>query len=196
MAAEVSSRVCAVITKVVGLKLKVSRNVDNPVDKEGTLYLLEIGIDGKMVTKIGVTGRKIEDRVVEITASCFKKYRYFPYVKPKRFRVVEEVYKKEAVLLQYFKPWKYESMNKFGGCQELIDLPVDEIVPVYEELLLQGELSEDTKSEGRKAFEDARVKAVDGAVRGARRDDIAEVGVFTERVGDETAGEAENKEAD
>lgn len=111
-------------------------NLEHVCKREGLLYLLEIEVDGKVVVKIGVTCRdKIEDRCAEILVSHFKSYRFFPYLRPKRFRKVDDIFGKEKWLLEYFKDRKYESAKKFGGCQELVDVPIDEVVEVYEGLV-------------------------------------------------------------
>ena len=42
--------------------------------KNGILYVILIELEGKPLVKIGVTHRSIEDRVVEILTSIFKRY--------------------------------------------------------------------------------------------------------------------------
>ena len=118
------------------MKLQVSHDLEHLGRKEGILYLLDIEVDGKRVVKIGVTCRpKIEDRVCEILTSHFHAYRFFNYCRPKRFRKVENPYDKEAQLLKYFKDRKYESEKIFSGCQELVEVDLDEAVEVYERLV-------------------------------------------------------------
>lgn len=118
------------------MNLCVSHNLDAKTSKEGILYVLDIEVDGKKVVKIGVTCRpKIEDRVCEILTSHFHAYRFFTYCRPKRYRKVEDPYDKESQLLRYFKDRKYVSEKVFSGCQELVDVTLDEVVEVYERLL-------------------------------------------------------------
>jgi hypothetical protein len=90
----------------------ITNNIDSI---RNILYVLEIDLDDKKVIKIGVTSRKIEDRVCEIVTSIFKTYRYFPKVYPKRFRKVEDNLDKEQFLLKYLEEYKYMSDNSFGG---------------------------------------------------------------------------------
>lgn len=101
----------------------------------GILYLLLFELEGKSLVKIGVTTRTIEDRTSEILVGIFKKYREFPYCKPKRFRTTESVYEKEAALHKYFNDYKYKTLHKFGGSTEFFDVPLDQVVSVYEDLL-------------------------------------------------------------
>jgi len=123
------------------MNLKVStKNLDHPATKAGIVYVLEIDVDGKRVIKIGVTGRKIEDRCSEILVSYFKSYREFPYLRPKRFRKTADMFAREKELLTYFSDRKYTSEKKFGGCQELVDVPVEEVVEKYEEVMSNAEV--------------------------------------------------------
>ena len=144
----------------MGLKLpKVSMDVDKVIDGKGLLYLLELDVDDRRVQKIGITRRSIEDRVCEITSSYFKTRRYFPYVRPKRFREVDEVFKKEAMLLEFFKSYRYEVKQKFSGFSELVDVDnIDFIVKVYEEVVNTGEISEDSKKFRDKDLKEKRAK--------------------------------------
>ena len=119
---------------------KVSK--DKVKDKPQILYLLEMHIDDKVIVKIGITGRDIADRVVEITQSCFASYRYFPYVRPKRFRKVDDAFKYEQMLLEYFSKWAYKSEHRFSGSTELVEVPLEDVVEMYEYLLEKGELPE------------------------------------------------------
>lgn len=144
----------------MGLKLpKVTTDVDKVIDGKGLLYLLEIEVEGEMVQKIGITRRHIEDRVVEITASYFKAWRYFPYVRPKRYREVDDVLKKEAMLLEFFKDYKVDVRKKFDGYSELRDVDdIGFIVQVYEEVVTTGEISEDSKKLRDEDIEKKRAK--------------------------------------
>lgn len=120
----------------MGLKdLQVRTDPNDLIVKDGIVYILEIDIDGKQIVKIGVTARKIEERVCEILTSFWKSYRVFPRLYPKRFRRTSDIYGKEKALLSYFSDRKYTSEKKFSGCQELVDVPLDEVVKKYEEIL-------------------------------------------------------------
>jgi len=110
------------------------------IKTEGILYVLLIQIEGKDLVKIGVTSRGIADRVLEITESVWIKYRYFPYVYPKRFRKTDGYLGKEKVLHKYFKEYKYKTEFKFGGSTECFSAPLDKVVAAYEYLLEHGNL--------------------------------------------------------
>lgn len=115
------------------MKLKVSSK--SCEDDPGILYLVEFELEGKTLIKIGVTTRKIEDRMTEILTSIFKKYREFPYCRPKRFRQTDNVYEKESILHEYFKEYNYVPSKKFSGSTEFFEMELDYAVKVYEDLL-------------------------------------------------------------
>ena len=117
----------------MGLKFKV--NSKDLGEDPGIVYLLEIAMEEKTVVKIGVTTRKIEERVVEILTSAFHQYRTFYACYPKRFKKTTEIFKKEAMLHRYFADRRYKPQKIFGGCTELFDIPLDEAVEVYERVL-------------------------------------------------------------
>ena len=127
---------------------KVTTSVDKISNDKGLLYLLEIEVEGNLVQKIGVTKRKIEQRVCEIVTSYFKVWRYFPYVRPKRFRHVNEVFSKEAMLLNFFKDYKVNVTKPFSGSTELVNVDnLDFIVSVYEEVVKNGKISENSEKQ-------------------------------------------------
>tara|TARA_B110000908_G_scaffold166475_1_gene217679 strand:- start:247 stop:621 length:375 start_codon:yes stop_codon:yes gene_type:complete len=101
----------------------------------GILYLVCFNLEGKDLVKIGVTTRKIEDRVSEILVSIFKKYREFPYCRPKRFKKTCDIFEKESVLHEHFKEYRYITKNKFSGSTEFFDVPLHEVIEAYENLL-------------------------------------------------------------
>lgn len=105
------------------------------------LYLLELEIDGVKVVKFGITRRKIYERVAEILISCFHSFRRFPACYPKRFKKVDDALVKEAMLLDYFKEFKYDGY-KFSGYTEVRTISLEEAVEVYDYLLKEGKLPE------------------------------------------------------
>lgn len=115
------------------MNIKVSKKKIE--DDPGILYLVHFHLDGKDLVKIGVTTRAIEDRVSEILCSIFKKYREFPYCRPKRFKKTSNIFEKEAILHKYFDKYSYTPTNKFSGSTEFFEVPLDEAVEAYEKLL-------------------------------------------------------------
>ena len=101
----------------------------------GIIYVILVELDGKSLVKIGVTHRRIEDRVSEILVGIFKKYREFPYCKPKRFRTTSETYKKEKALHKHFSDYSYTPSKKFGGSTEFFDIPLDDVVAIYDDMV-------------------------------------------------------------
>lgn len=122
--------------------MKITKDGLSLQEDLGILYLVYFELDGKQLVKIGVTSRTIEERVAEILVSIFKKYREFPYCRPKRFRKTGNVYEKEAKLHEYFKEYNYEPAKKFSGSTEFFDIPLDDVVKVYENLLNGKDLDE------------------------------------------------------
>lgn len=103
--------------------------------KPGILYVILIELEGKSLVKIGVTHRSIEDRVSEILVGIFKKYREFPYCKPKRFRTTRDTYKKEKQLHKHFSDYRYSPNKKFGGSTEFFDIPLEDVVKIYDSVV-------------------------------------------------------------
>lgn len=122
--------------------MKVSKTETCIAEDPGILYLVHFKLDDKDLVKIGVTSRTIEERISEILVSIFKTYREFPYCRPKRFRKTGNVYEKEAILHKYFKEYSYTPDKKFSGSTEFFDIPLDDVVKVYEDLLNGKELYE------------------------------------------------------
>lgn len=117
------------------MKLKVS--VDNIVNRgEGIVYILQIRLEERELIKIGVTTReRIEERVCEILAAIWKRYRVFPECKVKRFRKTVDIYEKESYLHGQFKEFKYSTLHKFGGSTEMFQTDIEDVVAAYDELI-------------------------------------------------------------
>lgn len=128
------------------MNFKVSTK--NVQEDKGIVYLLEIHMEEKILVKIGITSRpKIEDRVTEILVSIFKSYRYFPYLRPKRFTKTSDIMTKEAMLHKYFEERRYITEHKWGGSTEVFDIPLDEAVEVYERVLKGEDINESRQEE-------------------------------------------------
>jgi len=105
-------------------------------DTKGILYVLVIHLEDKELIKVGITQRpKIEDRVSEILVGIFKKYRIFPYCKPKKFTTVDDVFKKEAEMHKYLDKYRYKTEHMFGGHSEFFHVELDVVLDAYERLL-------------------------------------------------------------
>ena len=106
-------------------------------DDSGILYLLVIKLDcGTEVYKVGVTKRKVEERVAEILTSFWVSYRYFPYCYPKRFKTTSNVYDKEACMHKDLKDYKYTFDKSFGGHTEFFSgIPLDVLLEKYESVI-------------------------------------------------------------
>lgn len=118
------------------MKLKVCTS--NLTDKEtssGILYVLEIELEGKKLVKVGVTERDVEVRVCEILTSIWKRYREFPRCYPKRFRVVVDVYGKEAEMHRRLEMYRYVTEHVFSGHTEMFLVDLDLVVEEYEKVI-------------------------------------------------------------
>lgn len=123
-----------VVKDVASTKRKRKRKVkDKP--KSGILYVLLFELEGKQLVKIGITSRKMEDRVLEIIEAIFQKYRVFPMCNPRRFTRTEDYAAKERQLHKMFKEYSFKPSKKFGGYTEFFDVPVDKVVEAYDELV-------------------------------------------------------------
>ena len=109
-------------------------------DARSILYLLDMELEDKMVRKIGITSKKIEDRLQGIAMSVFSKHRYVPYIRPKRYRKVDNALVKEQKILEYMKEYKWTSEKEFGGHTEMLDVDLDVLVDVYEKVVKGEEL--------------------------------------------------------
>ena len=98
---------------------------------EGIVYLLDMEVDDVRVVKIGVTRRKIWERVVEITTSYFHKYRYFPRVKPMKFSKANGYFAVETMLHRYFREMKYWAKEQFMGSNELFKVDEEVVKTAY-----------------------------------------------------------------
>ncbi len=124
------------------MRIKVSKDKENLEEDIGVLYVVYFRLGDKDLVKIGVTGRTVVERVSEVLVSIFKKYREFPYCRPKRFRKTGNAYENEALLHEYFKDSNYTPTKIFSGSTEFFEVPLDEVVNVYENLLNGKELDE------------------------------------------------------
>lgn len=117
------------------LNFKLTGNIEDQT--KGILYILIIRLeDNTEVVKIGVTKRKIEDRIQEILLSFYTAYRYFPYCYPKRFKTTTDVFGKESILHKEFALSSYTFDKKFGGYTEFFkDLDMDLVLKRYEEII-------------------------------------------------------------
>lgn len=168
---------------------------------EGILYLLCLNVDGVDVVKIGVTTRKIDDRVCEILHSHYKVYRWFPECYPKRFRKTKDVYEKEKILLDYFELYKFNAKKPFGGCQELVYAPLELVVEIYEKVLNGEELEESIRipsetddiysNDGRRPSSVQRTGKNFGDEDGGSRLDVAERGMEDTQVQEENSRESD-----
>ena len=120
------------------MKLKVSTASAIKTPKKarkkhkGIVYVLEIDLEDKKLIKVGITTRRIEDRVCEILTAVWKKYRIFPQCCVKRFTSFDNPAAIEASIHDKLKEFRYKTLHKFSGSTEFFFLPLADVVTVYD----------------------------------------------------------------
>ena len=105
-------------------------------EHDGIVYILILEIGGETVYKIGVTQRNIEERVVEILTSFWRKYRYFPRCETKRFKSTTDIFSKEAALHYHFDKVRYTPEHKTDGSNEFFQIEdLEYLLDVYSRCL-------------------------------------------------------------
>jgi hypothetical protein len=125
--------------------MKLSISTAELVDKGdvGIVYVLELHLEDKVLVKIGITKRRIKDRVLEILDAIHSKYRYYPHCKQLRFKTVNDPRSVESSLHEYFTRYSYTTEHKWGGSTELFDVDKEIVKAAYDRLLEEGTLDED-----------------------------------------------------
>lgn len=116
-------------------KKKWSKKSSSKKKAEGILYVLIIKLEDKELIKVGVTTRRIEERVCEILTEIWKKYRIFPECYVKRYRTTEQVYALEADMHLQLKEYSYTTQFKFSGCTEFFLIDIDTVTVIYDKLI-------------------------------------------------------------
>ena len=117
------------------MKLTINKQSLVKDSSKGILYLLELHLEDKVLVKVGITHRKIEDRVLEILLAIHTKYRYYPHCKQLRFKTVEDPLAKEQLLHKYLDEYSYTTEHKWGGSTELFLVDVAAAKEAYDKLL-------------------------------------------------------------
>ena len=108
------------------------RKFDHKKKYNGTVYVLQIELEAKILYKIGSTGRSANKRAQEILGEIEYKYGYFPRTKiVKRIQCVD-YYKVEAALHERFKKNWYKTKHEFTGHTELFDITLADILEWYD----------------------------------------------------------------
>jgi hypothetical protein len=137
----------------------------------GIVYAILVELDGKSLVKIGVTHRRIQDRVSEILTGIFMKYRFYPYCKPLRFKTTEDPYQVEKDFHDYFSEFSYTPDKKFDGSTEFFDVPFEEVVKVYDENVVIVKKERKSRGAGTRAKRKPRkVAAKEGVFFTASKD--------------------------
>jgi len=100
----------------------------------GTVYLMKVEIEGVIVYKIGLSARKLINRMVEQTIALHGVIGYLP-----RVEVIAEIktkyyYEVERYMLDRFKESRCKFNYTFNGSTEYVDADEDELLKVYKEV--------------------------------------------------------------
>jgi hypothetical protein len=113
------------------MKMVIDTKLVKDTPSSGVLYVLLMDLEEKQLVKVGVTGRKVEERVCEILTSVWIRYRFFPKVYVKKYTVVSDPYEKEAKMHKELEEYRYKTQHKFSGCTEMFDVDLDLVMEVY-----------------------------------------------------------------
>jgi len=109
--------------------------IDNKqVVDSGIVYVLELELEDKKLIKIGITTRKIEDRVTEILTDIWKKYGVFPRCYVARYSKINDYFGMELYLHKHYKEFQYECEHKWGGSSEVFLLDTEDVKNKYDEI--------------------------------------------------------------
>jgi hypothetical protein len=108
----------------------------------GIVYILYMTVDGELTVKIGVTTKKVEERVCQILTSYWKSYRIFPETYPKRFSKTTFPFDKEAALHKYFEKYSHKFDKRFDGFSEFFSgISEEELLQVYKDCLNEVDIN-------------------------------------------------------
>ena len=113
------------------MKFKISHNLS---DNKGIVYVLQLDLEDKQLVKIGITTRKIEERVVEILTEIWKKYGIFPRCYVARYSSVDDYLDMESYLHKYYREFQYTCEHKFVGSTEVFLLDTEQVKIKYDEI--------------------------------------------------------------
>lgn len=90
-----------------------------PQNHSGTVYVLEIKLEGEIVYKVGVTVYSVSRRVLQIIEGMHKSYGYFPEVRILKQDKTRHHFKVEKAIHNQLDEWKYVPDFVFTGSTEL-----------------------------------------------------------------------------
>lgn len=131
----------------INQRRKSTKRGKAPRQKKGIVYILKMFLGDKenqqCVYKIGITARRVrplETRISEICTDHFMKYRYFPYVDPRKFKQTEYYFEVESYFHRLFKEQRYYSETKFDGSTELFTITDEKALLDHYELVMANPL--------------------------------------------------------
>ncbi len=121
-------------------KRRVQKSTSTNIREKGIVYILKMWLGNKdaleLVYKIGITTRRIEDRMMELSVDHFRVYRYMPMMYPKKFTKTSCYFQMETELHQMYAAHRYYPDQKIDGGTELFTIPdEDKLLKDYETLI-------------------------------------------------------------
>ena len=107
--------------------------------KNGTVYMVAIEIEGRVLYKVGATGGNPRKRVMQVVESIEQAYGYFP-----RCEVIEDskcknYYQVERKIHTALAEYAYCTKEAFSGSTELFECDVSVVRQVYKECISADE---------------------------------------------------------
>ena len=138
-----------------------------PRSKEGILYILKMYLGDKnemeCVYKIGITARKtrpLETRMAEIATDHYQKFRYMPYIEPRKFKKTPYYFELEAHMHQKFKDCQYVPEKKFDGSTELFIINDEAELISYYNTVMENPLDYITPNKGTQEVQEPTIREV------------------------------------
>ena len=97
----------------------------------GTVYVIEIEMDGVIVHKVGATKGSARKRVLQILEGVEREYEYFPKCTVVAERMCANYYQMESKIHRELSEYSYTSKHSFCGSSELFKLELDILLEVY-----------------------------------------------------------------
>lgn len=115
--------------------MKLILNTKDIEEPKGIVYVLNLRLEEQSLVKVGVTTRRIEERVCEILTSIWKRYRVFPECVVKRYKTTPDMFKKESLIHSCLAEHRYTTKFVFSGSTEIFNCSLDKVVGIYDEIV-------------------------------------------------------------
>ena len=97
----------------------------------GTVYVLRMELESRIVFKVGATSRSAKIRCQEILGEIYDYYGYFPKTIIVKQQTCKNYYKVEAAIHARLKSKQYRLKAEFSGSSEIFEVGIGELEHVY-----------------------------------------------------------------